>query len=347
MNHIFDILRESLVITSFIFGMMLFVEYFTVQTKDRFTRSVSRNPWIQVLIGTLLGLIPGCLGSFFGVTLYVHNALSFPALTAMMIATSGDEAYAMLSLIPGKFLLINAILFAVALATGFVLNLFYKPRKPLVTVSNNLLKAHSANPQCYCFDSKKIVQNFRKLTFYRALLAAVLLLLIILELAGLMDPQKWYFRYSLVVIFAFALFVVVTVPEHFLKDHIWKHIVVRHLGRIFLWIFGVMFFLQIIMPYLNISEQTLSDLADHYYWLVLLVAVLIGILPESGPHLIFIILFSQGVVPLSVVIANSISQDGHGSLPLLAESGRSFVMMKAVNIFVALIVGLGLHLFGL
>ena len=347
MNQIFDIFRESLVITSFIFGMMLFVEYLTVQTKDKFTSSLSRNPWIQVIIGTLLGLIPGCLGSYFGVTLYVHNALNFAGLTAMMIATSGDEAFAMLSIIPDKFLLINGILLVVALVTGFVLNIVYHPRRPLIPEENNLLHAHYTNPQCYCFDRKKVWGNITHMTIYRGLLSLALIALIGLEIAGLIGPEKWYFRYSLIIIFAFALFVVVTVPEHFLKDHIWRHIVIRHLGKIFLWIFGVMFFLQIIMPYLNISEETLSRLSSQYYWLVLLIAVLMGILPESGPHLIFIILLSKGIVPLSVVVANSISQDGHGSLPLLAESGRSFVVMKAINIFVALIVGLGLHMFGL
>ncbi len=347
MNQVFGILRESLVITSFIFGMMLFVEYFTVQTKDRFISSLSRNPWIQVVIGALLGIIPGCLGSFFGVTLYIHNALSFPALTAMMIATSGDEAFAMLSIIPDKFLLINAILFVVALATGFVLNLVYHPHRSLIPPENDLLHAHLANPQCYCFDRDKIRENIKHLTVYRGLLALALVGLIVMEIVGVIGPEKWYFRYSLVIIFGFALFVVITVPEHFLKEHIWRHIVVRHLGKIFLWIFGIMVFLRIIMPYLDISEQSLADLSQRYYWLVLIVAVLVGILPESGPHLIFIILFSQGVVPLSVVVANSISQDGHGSLPLLAESGRSFVLMKAINIFVALLVGLGLHLFGL
>lgn len=347
MESVLHVLINSIVITSFIFGMMLFVEYFTVLTKDKFVDKISKNKWTQVLIGTLLGLIPGCLGSFFGVTLYLHDVMNFSAMTSMMIATSGDEAFAMLTVIPDKFLLINAILFLVALLTGFVLNLVYHPQKPLYSLQENMLKYHDNNPQCYCFDKHKILNNLRDISIYRLTLAVSLLLLILLEAFKLIEPDKWYFRDALILIFAFGLFVVITVPEHFLKQHIWKHIVVRHLGKIFLWIFGILFFLKIIMPYLHITEQTLSSLASKYYLLVLLIAVLIGIIPESGPHLIFIILMSQGIVPMSIVVANSISQDGHGSLPLLAESWKSFLVMKGINIFVAFVVGILLYMFGL
>jgi len=347
MHQVLSILTESLTITSFIFGMMLFIEYFTVQTKDKFTKIISHNKWIQILIGTVLGIIPGCLGSFLGVTLYIHNSLSFPALTAMMIATSGDEAFVMLKVIPDKFLLINGILFIVALATGFILNLFYSNKTTYISKGNFMLKTHISDPNCYCYDSSQIINNFRQLTIYRAILSLAIILLIILEILGLIGPEKWYFKYSLIIIFAFALFVIITVPEHFLKKHIWQHILVHHLARIFLWILGILIVLRFLLPYLDISEQLLYELAQKYYWLVLLLAVLVGILPESGPHLIFIMLMVNGIVPLSIVVANSISQDGHGSLPLLAESGKSFIIMKSINIFVALIVGVFLHFLGL
>ena len=73
--------------------------------------------------------------------------------------------------------------------------------------------------------------------------------------------------------------------------------------------------------------------------LMILMATLIGIIPESGPHLIFVTLFAAGVVPMPVLLASCISQDGHASLPLLAESKGAFLRAKAINCAVALIVG--------
>ena len=55
---------------------------------------------------------------------------------------------------------------------------------------------------------------------------------------------------------------------------------------------------------------------------------------------IFVTLFAAGVIPAPVLIASCISQDGHASLPLLAESKGAFIRAKAINCVVALIVGL-------
>jgi hypothetical protein len=72
---------------------------------------------------------------------------------------------------------------------------------------------------------------------------------------------------------------------------------------------------------------------------MILLAILIGIIPDSGPHLLFVTLFATGTVPFSVLLASSISQDGHAALPLLAESKRSFVKAKIVNALVAAAMG--------
>ena len=72
---------------------------------------------------------------------------------------------------------------------------------------------------------------------------------------------------------------------------------------------------------------------------MILLATLIGIIPESGPHLIFVTLFAAGVVPFPVLLASSISQDGHASIPLLAESKMSFAVAKLINCIVAVLAG--------
>jgi hypothetical protein len=74
-------------------------------------------------------------------------------------------------------------------------------------------------------------------------------------------------------------------------------------------------------------------------WIILGIAVLTGIIPQSGPHLVFLTLYAKGVIPFSVFIASSIVQDGHGMLPLLAESRKNFVLIKGINFFVGLGVG--------
>ena len=89
----------------------------------------------------------------------------------------------------------------------------------------------------------------------------------------------------------------------------------------------------------------IMELVDVNAWisanvpLMIVLATLIGIIPESGPHLIFVTLFAAGVVPMPVLLASCISQDGHAALPLLAESKGAFLRAKAINCIVALVVG--------
>ena len=74
---------------------------------------------------------------------------------------------------------------------------------------------------------------------------------------------------------------------------------------------------------------------------MILLATVVGVIPESGPHLVFVTLYAAGVIPFPVLLASSISQDGHASIPLLAESKKSFVWAKLINCLVAIIAGFG------
>lgn len=133
-----------------------------------------------------------------------------------------------------------------------------------------------------------------------------------------------------------------TAKEHFIKEHLWHHVIKRHLLSIFLWTLGGLAVCKIGVQYLNIEEWVSSNMI-----FVILLAVAIGIIPESGPHLVFVTLYLNGIVPFSVLLANSISQDGHTALPLLASSRKTFLKAKAVNIVIGAVLGILLYLSGL
>jgi hypothetical protein len=54
--------------------------------------------------------------------------------------------------------------------------------------------------------------------------------------------------------------------------------------------------------------------------IITLMGAILGICPESGPHLIFVMMYDQGLIPFSVLFTTSFVQDGHGMLPLLSYS---------------------------
>jgi hypothetical protein len=168
-------------------------------------------------------------------------------------------------------------------------------------------------------------------------------LFISLLLAGIVGSANWNWKkITFLAGSLFLLFVFITVPEHFLKEHLYRHILKRHLLRIFLWTWGVFIVLHFIQ-----SNLALNNLVQNNALIILLVAVLVGLIPESGPHLVFVTMFSQNLLPFSILLANSIVQDGHGMLPLLAESRKDFIKVKAINMLIGFFIGFFLLLFGI
>ncbi|UCH66697.1 MAG: arsenic efflux protein [Ignavibacterium sp.] len=331
---IIEILEHSLLITAFVFIMMLLVEYLNVQTKGSWQQKLKQSKNGQYLLGVILGAIPGCLGAFTVVSLYSHGIVSFGALVATMIATSGDEAYVMLSMFPLKAILLIAFISVIGFAVGIIVDKVYKKQDSLLKRQGHALQLHKEE-LIEVQPKGLILKQLKEITIQRTLLITILSFFLILILTGFIEIEGWqWIRITLLVSNLFALFVVITVPDHFLEIHLWEHVLKRHLLRIFLWTLGALAVIHILGGFINleawIGDNTL---------MVLLIAVLVGLIPESGPHLIFVTLFASGSIPISILLASSIVQDGHGTLPLLAVSKRSFIILKLINLLVGFSIG--------
>jgi hypothetical protein len=328
------VLKHALMITSFVLIMMLLIEYINVQTKGIWLQGIKHSRFSQYFLGAFLGATPGCLGAFTVVSLYSHRTVSFGALVAAMIATSGDEAFVMLAMFPIQALWIAAIMLIVAIFAGWITDKIFVHQARFLEQENHDLELHQEE-SCRCFVPQNILPQLKQMTLYRALLILLLGGFLALLMIGVLAPISWDWKKITFTIGAsFALFVILTVPDHFLKHHLWMHIIKQHLPRIFMWTFGVLLAFHFLDSYLDVEALIKDNI-----FIVLLIAVLVGLIPESGPHLIFVTLFAQGAIPISILLANSIVQDGHGTLPLLAVSGRAFIMLKIVNMAFGLLLG--------
>ncbi len=389
----YGIIQETLMITSFVIIVMLLIEFFNVLSQGKLTKVISKKPAIQILTGTVLGLIPGCMGTFTAVSLYTHRLFTFGAMFAAMIATAGDEAYFMLALMPKTALLLFAILAILAIISGFLIDKYLK------------IKNYAADKE-FSFDVHEhdccnkpnntfSIKNFSLLP-KRLIILSIILTVVGLTIGGVIghthsdklifslpsqnsnknvemndlniEMQKTHninnhdcehehkthtelsnsdgnhhehnhgidwVKFTILISAFFALIVILFTKDHFIKMHIWEHLIKKHLPKILLWIFATLLAINVLLQFADFGNW----IYDHLF-IVLLIAILIGIIPQSGPHLVFLILFLQGTIPFSILLANSIVQNGHGSLPLLAESKKSFAIMKILNILVGLFIGL-------
>ncbi len=334
LKQLIEILNHALVITSFVFTMMLLIEYINVMTRGSWQEKLSKSKFGQYFLGVLLGAIPGCLGSFTVVSLYSHGVVSFGALVATMIATSGDEAYVMLSLFPDQAVILTVLIVVVGLVVGYFTDVIFKKFNFSIKLDLHGFEVHEDESFPY-FSPKVIAEQLRSISFPRALLIGILSIFLLLFLSGYTEPHEWnWVKITLLIVTLFALFVVITVPDHFLEEHLWKHVLKKHLLRIFLWTFGALLVIHYLQMFLDVDAWIQSNI-----WMVLIIAVLIGIIPESGPHLVFVTLFAAGSLPFAILLASSIVQDGHGTIPLLAVSKKNFVILKLINVLAGLVVG--------
>jgi len=129
---------------------------------------------------------------------------------------------------------------------------------------------------------------------------------------------------------------------HYLKDHVWQHIITKHLWKTALWTLGALMVVEFGLRYWNLEALT-----SQYTILLLLAGALLGLIPESGPHLIFVTMFANGLIPFSVLFTSTFVQDGHGMLPLLSYSVKDSIKVKAFNLSFGVIFGFILFAFGL
>ena len=331
---IFPVVKQAFMITGFVFVMMLVIEYINVRTNGIWQNNISGNKWKQYLLAAFLGAIPGCLGAFTSVALFSHGLISFGAIVTTMIATSGDEAFVIFAMFPQKAILLTFILIVVGIFAGYITDKIPLSQKFLNKFSENKFAVHPQE-QCKCFQKDKFLQSLLKPSRFRVTIILIVISLLVAVTTGyIAGGSKTWIKASILLVVTISLFVAISVPDHFLKEHLWDHIVKVHLLRIFLWTLGTLLALHILTNYIDIRSMISENML-----IVLLIAVLVGIIPESGPHLIFVTLFVQGSIPFSILLASSIAQDGHGMLPLLAESKRGFFAVKLVNIVFALAAG--------
>jgi hypothetical protein len=262
---------ESFEITGLVFIALVVMDLAYVYSRGKLVSYLEKHPRMQYVISAFLGAIPGCEGVFLTVSLHTHGLISFGALLAAFIATSGDEAYVMFSRFPGQALKLTLILFVTGYLIGWLVDSIQKRSKG----------DHARHCQTKIF-----------------------------------HPNT---KFSL---------------HHYLTEHLWEHIFKKHIIKIFIWTFVAIFLIEAAIHFYDV-KHLISDTP----FLMLLVAGLIGLIPQSGPHLIFVTMFAEGTIPFSILFTNMFVQNGHALLPLLSVSIKDSVWIKIIGLVAGLLLG--------
>jgi len=339
---LFPIFIHALMITVFVFVMMLLIDFIDAASKRRMSNIIKGGQWRQYTLASFLGSTPGCLGAFMNVSLYVHGMISFGAIVGGMIATSGDEAFVMLSQFPGTALALFLLLFILGVLFAWVSDKLVPVLRIVPCESCAEIECEEGLPGTEheekisdIFRPANILKNFRTFSFTRFLLLVLIVSFLVLVLTGTLGPSAWgWKRITFLSLSICTLYIISLCSEHYLQSHIWEHIIKKHLFRVFLWSFGALLFVHWGLAFWNLNVF----IHEHMIW-VFLIGALIGLIPESGPHLIFVMMYAQGLIPFSVLFTTSFVQDGHGMLPLLSYSLKDSALIKVFNLVFGLVSG--------
>lgn len=325
-DALIDAFKESIEICALVILMMTLIEIFNVCTQGKMFHSLEKHKGRQIVTSAALGLIPGCLGGFAGVSLYSHRMIGFGALLATLIATTGDEAFIMLAKFPGTALMMMCGLFVLGIGIGalteIIVGSMQKKGKMMNIGADRSRDDNYEIHSCDCGHPHGDEHSHHEEDGH--------------EECGHHNgedshdgvecghhheegEEHGHHAHNL---------------RHFLKEHVWKHVIKRYLPTIFAWTFGVLALFGILSIYIDIETWIKGNI-----WLMLVIAVAAGLIPESGPHLVFVSMFAAGILPFPVLLANCISQDGHACLPLIAENKRSWLTVKLIKTVIATSVG--------
>jgi hypothetical protein len=365
-----DFFIQSMTIILLVMMMMMLIEFVNVKTKGKLLLLLGKHSGLQIGIAALFGLIPGCVGIFAIVSLYTHRLISFGTLLAAAITSFGDEAFFMISFIPKQTLILICILFVIALIAGYTADLpLFKPKTRQALPSDDVFELHEQD-NCKTATDKASTPIHGKIPLLRIGLIFLIALFITAILTGYVGHNHSFAdnfslqhptavltnapdrsdtihdhspvsfsveNYIFLLIASLTLILLLMVNNHFFEQHIRKHVIGKHLLKIVIWVFLMMLFIKLVSFFVDINTFTYQSWGR---MLLLLFALMIALLPESGPNLIILFLFIDGVVPFSVLLANSILQEGHGGLPLIAENPTDFVRLKLIKGIIAFGVGM-------
>ena len=174
---------------------------------------------IGIVKHSLMGILPGCLGVFVVVAMFSQGILTIGAVVAAMIATSGDETYVMLSMIPKQTLILTGLLFVIGIIVGQVTDMIIKKAGFQKIPCCEDLEIHDSK-NCNCFPRGMIIKQWVHCMPSRGILALVLILIVLALVSGWIGLSLWnLIRVTFLFTSTLTLFIVATVPDHFINEH--------------------------------------------------------------------------------------------------------------------------------
>lgn len=354
---------------------------------DRLTWWLEHHRHRGPLVGAALGAVPGCGGAIVVMPLYLRGQVSFGTVVATLTATMGDSSFVLLAADPSLAVTVHLGLLVVGALTGWIVDLLgIDPRAGRHGTDPGAGRDGTdawpaTDPEARAaVRAAEVTAAAGPPAHGPARVATVGILG--RPVATSPHPSLWAYWALTLTAFVFAVPVVFQVvdpdvlpvagiglplllggigallgltitvsrrlapttgpiawtgPRAVLID------AARQTAEVTTWVVTAFVGYELFVAATGVDIGALPTLG----LLGVLAGALLGLIPGCGPQLVLTGLYAQGVLPVSVLAANALSQDGDALFPLLAADRRSAVAAMGITTLPGLLIGAALVALGL
>lgn len=324
-------------------------------TKKKYNKATSQigPKWLHPIVGSLLGVIPGCGATIVVASLYKNNKISFGGLFATFISTLGEGSFVLLGAsneadVVGNlqaYVTITIFGFIAGVIFGYLSDIFEFRLNSINTQQNHLEETVPQTKQ-----DTKVDILFEELGFY-----AIIVMAIFLAPGSIM--ALWGGEIESISNLTYWVSVVLTITciiFYCISRFVYKHLdfycdegdiksttlhAIIDVAMVVTYVFIGLFVANYIFDVL-VGAETFNTWMTSSSYVVVLLAALIGVIPGCGGMITVVVAFiTIPNFPMAALIASAIATSGDGIFPLLAKNRKDGFMVSGVGLLVALVVG--------
>ena len=299
--------------------------------------ALRRDRFWQVPVAAALGALPGCGGAIIVVTQYVTGRLSFGSVVAVLTATMGDAAFLLIAREPLTGLTIIFMGFVVGTLSGWIINAIH---------GSDFLRGGIAKEIEHNEDaSTRWIDNLWLIMMMPGIVLAVLVAFQVDADSFLANPLFDRPVTLLGVVGGVLALSMRLAPRFgFLGDKSFSrnNTVVRRTiadtNFVTTWVVAAFLLFELSVYFFGLDLKNLFAGVALY---TPLMAVLVGFIPGCGPQVLVTTMYLSGIVPLSALIGNAISNDGDALFPAIAIAPRVAIIATLYSAVPALLISYG------
>lgn len=329
----------------FVAGTLFLFHQFSRYIPQKIKQSYCDHPYLSIPFAAFMGALPGCGGAIVIVTQYTQQKASFAALVTVLIATMGDAAFLLLATEPKTALLVLSVSICTAIATGFFIRLFHE---------DNFLIPEQTNTSFIVKSPPSSVKQHYAAIFWQFVLIPSLLIGLLsalqIDIAAYSETISFITQWFAVFACGFILInwsfsnnnepLINTSPLNAPKQ-VWPK-VVADTHFVTTWVIVAFISYELMVNFLGLD---LANWLQHGVLFVPLICAIIGLLPGCGPQILVTSLYLQGIIPISGLISNAISNDGDALFPAIALAPKAALVASIYSTVPALFIGYGFYFF--